>query len=218
MKATKFFNEPGLCEGCGEIKLLTINDPQTSNDMHCDVCGATGDDIEVRASAIGPVSLAYCPRCLKALAEPYNALVWTAADIGGTDIAPWFMETVKRTLPIVNKTMEDFNKDVEKEIQKDKALLTEYSKENLPGLDAQDDISDPIAYRRYVSDVIGWQWFVIGYDSNEKIYYGYVKGWDDELGDFTDDDLNDAEAYDDVNFEPIKLSEIDNKYPNTAKY
>lgn len=87
----------------------------------CNVCkinAAKG----VYASRIAPVSLAYCEHCINKGAEAYNVLVTTAA-LGKSEnpdyqIESSFKEIVTATLEVTGSTLEEFQQDVEIELQR----------------------------------------------------------------------------------------------------
>lgn len=58
----------------------------------CDACGREGE-LHVRASALGPISLAYCEECLVHGAEGKDLLHTTIACVGGIDqLANWCLD------------------------------------------------------------------------------------------------------------------------------
>lgn len=82
----------------------------------CDVCG--GQSVGVASSALGAVSFAYCERCLKENAEPYYMLASTIAMCGGRDkIADWMQPVIEGTLKVAGRTLEDLDRDIEREIK-----------------------------------------------------------------------------------------------------
>jgi len=83
---------------------------------------------------------------------------------------------------------------------------------NLPRLyDTEDTkIGDKIVYVRYYEINSGWQWFLTEYDPNERLCFGYVKGFCNEWGYFS---LNEMEQIDtifrDEIFKPKKFSQLE---------
>lgn len=79
----------------------------------CDVCGRDNVEIHVCSSSCGPVSFAYCDRCLSAGYEPYRAL--TAMGLFWADINKTYKQQILiPSLSFHGKTREDFDNDVEK--------------------------------------------------------------------------------------------------------
>lgn len=78
----------------------------------CDVCGKEAETI-VCCSSCGAISFAYCPECLNAGREPYDALV----GMGLTSDILNNTYKQKILLPSLNffgKTLAEFNEDVKK--------------------------------------------------------------------------------------------------------
>jgi hypothetical protein len=67
-----------------------------------------------------PLSVYYCGECLQlGRTHPYWTLVVNTALIGGNmeHAADWWKETVDTQLPLLDKTREQFDKDVMEELQ-----------------------------------------------------------------------------------------------------
>lgn len=80
----------------------------------CDVCGQERA-VGVASSITGPVSFAYCRKCLAQNREPYGALVAGAfGSENKEDLADWYLPYVYGTLETEDKTMEEFLADVRK--------------------------------------------------------------------------------------------------------
>lgn len=82
----------------------------------CDVCGSNART-SVCASAVGPISFAYCDKCLEDHAEPVGALaVYLSAVVGkGTDLAencdnisPAYQLIIDNSLAVAGKTRTEF--------------------------------------------------------------------------------------------------------------
>ena len=86
----------------------------------CDVCGEK-TMVAVCASTMGPVSHAYCQKCLAAGAEPYNfmAAYIAAADEWPSGINPKMQARVRTLLALHGKTEEEFSKGVSTLREKD---------------------------------------------------------------------------------------------------
>lgn len=80
----------------------------------CDICGKETDELYVVASAVVPVSYAYCADCLGNGLEPYNALVVSAACVGHfpEDFNPDYAEYYHRQLQMHGISIEKFNEDI----------------------------------------------------------------------------------------------------------
>lgn len=77
----------------------------------CDVCGQDNVEVYVCSSSCGPVSFAYCDRCLKFGYEPYSALI--AMGLFWADINQSYREKIlKPSLTFYGKTKDDFDTDV----------------------------------------------------------------------------------------------------------
>jgi hypothetical protein len=82
----------------------------------CNVCGKEAE-LSVAASTCGACSYAYCQDCLKAGAEPYDALVSYIWCAGGRleYINDTYKHIIAATLERVHKTPREFWEDVKKE-------------------------------------------------------------------------------------------------------
>ena len=79
----------------------------------CDVCGRK-TKVAVCASTMGPVSHAYCQKCLSAGAEPYNFMAAYIACVGTwpDDISQETQARVRQFLAFHQKTEAEFSKDI----------------------------------------------------------------------------------------------------------
>lgn len=78
----------------------------------CDVCGKEVETV-VCCSSCGAISFAYCQECLNSGREPYDALVGMGLyyyDMNKT----YKQQVLLPSLKFFNKTVEEFNADVEK--------------------------------------------------------------------------------------------------------
>lgn len=81
-------------------------------DLTCDVCG-NEPAVGVAAVPGVPISMAYGANCLRANAHPYGIVVANTALAGGYDAcAEWWKQMVDDTLSHLNKTREEFDRDV----------------------------------------------------------------------------------------------------------
>lgn len=85
--------------------------------MACDVC-QQHEPVGVAAVPGVPMSVAYCEGCLRANAHPYSIVVINTALVGGYDeAADWWRQMVDDTLRHLGKTREQFDLDVNHELQ-----------------------------------------------------------------------------------------------------
>lgn len=64
-----------------------------------------------------PISCAYCKECLEANAHPWWVLLANTVCIGGLiNAAPWWKKMVEDTCRHLGRTKEEFNQEVQKEI------------------------------------------------------------------------------------------------------
>ena len=56
---------------------------------------------------------------------------------------------------------------------------------NLPSLYSTEDENDPTAYVKFFTPDSNWSWYLIEYDSLERLCFGYVIGFEKELGYFS---------------------------------
>ena len=94
--------------------------------MKCDACGKDGE-VFVAGSAYGPISFAYCDKCLLNGREPYDAVVAYIACAGHfpEDINELYQDSVRRQLKLHGVSEEQFIKDVEECIEDYKRCCTE---------------------------------------------------------------------------------------------
>jgi len=86
--------------------------------MSCDVCNKN-DEIGVACIPGIPCSAAYCQECLDANAHPWWAIVANTACCDGLEnCADWWKKMVYDTCKHLDKTIEEFNKEVTKEMKK----------------------------------------------------------------------------------------------------
>lgn len=80
----------------------------------CDVCG-NKTKVVVASSGYGPISHAYCKDCCEKGLEPYGTMVAYISGAGRfpEDINPDYVNDVRRILPLIGKTEEQFIADCE---------------------------------------------------------------------------------------------------------
>ena len=77
----------------------------------------------------------------------------------------------------------------------------------LPPLYATEEEPDPVAWVRYFHPATGWEWYATEYDG-ERVFFGLVRGFVDELGYFDRLELEEAGAVFDPGFTPRRLSQV----------
>ncbi len=100
-------------------------------------------------------------------------------------------------------------------------LLTEEIKSILPALYSQEKVSDPFVYVKYFDPVGSWTWYATEgeeADNEDFLFFGFVVGFDAELGYFTLSQLESAKSLcegiqalpieRDLYFTPCRLSEV----------
>lgn len=81
--------------------------------LKCDVCGEPA--VGVACSSTGPVSFAYCSKCLRENREPYWAIVASVIGMERLDqVAEWYRPIVLLNLKVEGKTVEDLFADAKK--------------------------------------------------------------------------------------------------------
>lgn len=100
------------------------------------------------------------------------------------------------------------------------SLLSDELIETLPKLYDTEEQKDPIVKLRFHLPYSQWVWFLIEYDKGSRIVYGYVCGFEHELGYFSIDELEQVKGLHgtkvllDKNFKPKKLSELKKELEN----
>lgn len=100
-------------------------------------------------------------------------------------------------------------------------LLTEELKNQIPALYSQENEKDPIVYCKFFDPTGSWNWYVTEgeeTDNDDFLFFGFVIGFDAELGYFTLSQLQIAKKglsglralpiERDLYFFPCKLSEV----------
>ena len=97
-------------------------------------------------------------------------------------------------------------------------LLTKEVRDKLPSLYTTGEEKDPLVVCKFFHPLSGWTWYAIEFDG-EDIFFGLVKGHCTEFGSFS---LSELEAFRDswglgierdLDFEPKRLSEVENELP-----
>ena len=97
----------------------------------------------------------------------------------------------------------------------DMKLLTKELVGKLPPLRGQDDQGDnAIAYAKFFDPTGSWTWYATEYDPAERMFFGLVRGFEDELGYFSLDELESIRGAwglgieRDIYFTPTTLNDI----------
>ncbi len=92
-------------------------------------------------------------------------------------------------------------------------LLTKEIRKRLPALGSTDNQKDPMVQVKFFTPDSNWTWYAIEFDS-EDIFFGYVKGLENEFGTFSLRELQevrgglDLPVERDRYFKPCPLSEV----------
>lgn len=98
-------------------------------------------------------------------------------------------------------------------------LLTKEIQDKIPPLYAQDELGDDaIVHVKFFSIVSDWQWYATEFDPQERVFFGFVHGFEDELGYFSLDELESLgiRIERDKYFTPIKLGRVREIYRRQA--
>lgn len=93
-------------------------------------------------------------------------------------------------------------------------LLTEDDLRKIPSLYATENETDPVAYVKFFTPDGSWSWYVLEYDKERRECFGYVEGFERELGYFSLDELESVRGglglgiERDSSFTPMRLSEV----------
>lgn len=86
--------------------------------------------------------------------------------------------------------------------------------EKVPPLYSQENSDDPICYVKFFDPCSNWTWYGMEYDPNDKLFFGYVIGFEKELGYFSLDELMGVKnklglpLEMDLHFDPTPLSKV----------
>lgn len=92
-------------------------------------------------------------------------------------------------------------------------LLTDEARAKLPPLYSTEREPDPMVWLKFFIPIAGWTWFVIEFDG-EDLFYGFVIGFERELGYFRLSELEGVGAElgvyveRDEYFQPARLSHL----------
>lgn len=92
-------------------------------------------------------------------------------------------------------------------------LLPQSIQESLPPLYSQEYVADPVVYVKFFTPDSNWTWYATEYDPERGIFFGLVRGFEEELGYFLMAELKDGlgpyglHIERDEHFSPMPLSE-----------
>ena len=84
----------------------------------------------------------------------------------------------------------------------------------LPPLYSTENLKDPLIQCKFFTPDSSWTWYVLEYDKTNEIFFGYVCGFENELGYFSLEELESVTGAlnlnieRDISFKPTKLSVI----------
>ncbi len=93
-------------------------------------------------------------------------------------------------------------------------LLTNELIKILPPLYSTENVKDPIVQCKFFTPDSSWSWYVLEFDKTNEIFFGYVCGFERELGYFSLAELESVKGTlglpieRDTSFKPTKLSVI----------
>lgn len=91
-------------------------------------------------------------------------------------------------------------------------LLTKEIKKRLPKLYSTEKVEDPIVQVKFFTPWAGWTWYATEYDPATRVFFGLVRGNEEELGYFNLDELESIKGpmglkiERDLYFKPVPLS------------
>jgi len=93
-------------------------------------------------------------------------------------------------------------------------LLTKVIEKQIPPPYSTKDQGDPIVVAKFFTPWSFWTWYVLEYDPKERLFFGYVTGFEDELGYFSLDELESIRGpfglkiERDLYWKPVPLSKV----------
>lgn len=86
-------------------------------------------------------------------------------------------------------------------------LLTKEIIKKLPPLYSQENNPDPLVVVKFFDPFSQWTWYAIEYDPKERIFFGFVVGFEEEMGYFSLDELESIGRIErDEYWKPVRLS------------
>lgn len=93
-------------------------------------------------------------------------------------------------------------------------LLNDELLKILPPLYSTENIKDPLIQCKFFTPDSSWTWYVLEFDKTNEIFFGFVCGFENELGYFSLEELESVTGAlnlnieRDISFKPTKLSVI----------
>jgi len=93
-------------------------------------------------------------------------------------------------------------------------LLTKELERKLPPLYATEKQEDPVVVVKFFTPWSFWSWYILEYDPKNRLFFGYVIGFDKELGYFSLDELGairgpyGLKIERDIHWKPMPLSRV----------
>lgn len=95
-------------------------------------------------------------------------------------------------------------------------LMTQQLSKDIPLLYATENIAldDKVLQIKYFTPDSSWTWYVVEYDPNERLCFGYIKGLESEWGYFSLSELENVKGLfglsieRDLHFNPIKFKDL----------
>ncbi|MDR9785841.1 MAG: DUF2958 domain-containing protein [Peptococcaceae bacterium MAG4] len=93
-------------------------------------------------------------------------------------------------------------------------LLTKVIEKQIPPLYSTENQDDPIVITKFFTPWSFWTWYVLEYDPEKRLFFGYVAGIENELGYFSLDELESIRSSfglkveRDLYWKPVPLSKV----------
>lgn len=80
--------------------------------------------------------------------------------------------------------------------------------EGLPKLSSTSEEKDPIVKKKLLSPLLDWEWYLIEGDEEEGIFFAFVKGFFNEFGTVSLEELQNILAFEDKTFKECPVSKV----------
>ncbi len=92
-------------------------------------------------------------------------------------------------------------------------MMTKELERKMPRLYSQEEVADPIVHAHYFHPMSSWDWWALEYDPEDKLFFGLVKGFETELGNFSLEEMEGVKVMGlgierDLYWEPRPISEV----------
>ena len=93
-------------------------------------------------------------------------------------------------------------------------LLTKALEAKLPPINSTSSDKDPLVLVKFFCPWSNWTWYGIEYSKKDRYFFGYVEGFENELGEFPLTELEEItgpaglKIERDIYFKPIPLSQV----------